>query len=122
MKEFNVIGMVRTMDDLGRVVIPKEIRKTLDIKEGDTIDILPSVEGVIILRKSTDGKPTCPCPCVNAEEEKKIYTFTAEYDNDVKVIKITKEQEKLLLYLEREGMLSGDWTFNNGYPDTEDLT
>ena len=32
-------GVVRRIDDLGRVVIPKEIRKTLRIKEGDPLDI-----------------------------------------------------------------------------------
>ena len=35
-------GVVRRIDDLGRVVIPKEIRKTLRIKEGDPL--LPSLE------------------------------------------------------------------------------
>ena len=32
-------GVVRRIDDLGRVVIPKEIRKTLRIKEGDPLEI-----------------------------------------------------------------------------------
>ena len=40
-------GVVRRIDDLGRVVIPKEIRKTLRIKEGDPL--LPSLELVYIL-------------------------------------------------------------------------
>ena len=40
-------GVVRRIDDLGRVVIPKEIRKTLRIKEGDPLD----KEGEVILKK-----------------------------------------------------------------------
>lgn len=34
-------GIVRRIDDLGRVVVPKEIRRTLKIREGDPIEILP---------------------------------------------------------------------------------
>ena len=34
-------GIVRRIDDLGRVVIPKEIRRTLRIREGDPLEILP---------------------------------------------------------------------------------
>ena len=44
-------GVVRRIDDLGRVVIPKEIRKTLRIKEGDPIEIFTDREGQIILKK-----------------------------------------------------------------------
>ena len=38
-------GVVRRIDDLGRVVIPKEIRKTLRIKEGDPLEIFTDKEG-----------------------------------------------------------------------------
>ena len=44
-------GIVRRIDDLGRVVIPKEIRKTLKIKEGMPLEIYTDEEGGIILRK-----------------------------------------------------------------------
>ena len=44
-------GVVRRIDDLGRVVIPKEIRKTLRIKEGDPLEIFTEKDGGIILRK-----------------------------------------------------------------------
>ena len=44
-------GVVRRIDDLGRVVIPKEIRKTLRIKEGDPLEIFTDSEGGIILKK-----------------------------------------------------------------------
>ena len=40
-----VTGVVRRIDDLGRVVIPKEIRKTLRIKEGDPLEIFTDREG-----------------------------------------------------------------------------
>lgn len=44
-------GIVRRIDDLGRVVIPKEIRRTLRIKEGTPLEILLDREGEIILKK-----------------------------------------------------------------------
>ena len=44
-------GVVRRIDDLGRVVIPKEIRKTLRIKEGDPLEIFTDREGEVILKK-----------------------------------------------------------------------
>ena len=44
-------GVVRRIDDLGRVVIPKEIRKVHRIKEGDPLEIFTDKEGEIILKK-----------------------------------------------------------------------
>lgn len=44
-------GVVRRIDDLGRIVIPKEIRRTLRIREGDPLEIFTDKEGEIILKK-----------------------------------------------------------------------
>ena len=44
-------GIVRRIDDLGRVVIPKEIRKTLRIREGEPLEIFIGTDGEIILKK-----------------------------------------------------------------------
>lgn len=44
-------GIVRRIDDLGRVVIPKEIRRTLRIREGDPLEIFVDRDGEIILKK-----------------------------------------------------------------------
>lgn len=44
-------GVVRRIDDLGRVVIPKEIRRVHRIKEGDPLEIFTDKEGEIILKK-----------------------------------------------------------------------
>lgn len=44
-------GVVRRIDDLGRIVIPKEIRRTLRIKEGDPLEIFTDREGQVILKK-----------------------------------------------------------------------
>ena len=44
-------GIVRRIDELGRVVIPKEIRRTLHIRESDPLEIYTDSEGQIILKK-----------------------------------------------------------------------
>ncbi len=44
-------GIVRRIDDLGRVVIPKEIRRTLRIREGDPLEIYTASDGEVIFKK-----------------------------------------------------------------------
>lgn len=47
-------GIVRRVDDLGRLVIPKEIRRAFGIGEGDAVDIFTSDEGIIIAKHDID--------------------------------------------------------------------
>ena len=44
-------GIVRRIDDLGRIVIPKEIRRTLRIREGDPLEIYTDTDGEVIFKK-----------------------------------------------------------------------
>lgn len=44
-------GIVRRIDDLGRVVIPKEIRRTMRIREGDPLEIYTDNDGEVIFKK-----------------------------------------------------------------------
>lgn len=44
-------GIVRRIDDLGRVVIPKEIRRTMRIREGDPLEIFTNVDGQVVFKK-----------------------------------------------------------------------
>lgn len=44
-------GIVRRIDDLGRIVVPKEIRKTMRIRQGDPMEIFINREGEILLKK-----------------------------------------------------------------------
>lgn len=56
-KEFEIMkatGIVRRIDDLGRIVIPKEIRKQLKIREGESIEIFLNDQGSIILKKYSE--------------------------------------------------------------------
>ena len=49
--ELRATGIVRRIDELGRVVIPKEIRRTLRIREGDPLEIYTDRDGEVILKK-----------------------------------------------------------------------
>lgn len=121
----NVVGIIRALDDLGRIVIPKEIRRTIGVCEGDSLDIVALTDGSIILRKVVDNKPVCGCPCVaKTEPEKKIMHFVDTYDDTTRVVKITAEQEKLLDWLIEEDYFNSYIEINNGYPELEvaDLT
>ncbi len=51
MKQVKATGIVRRIDDLGRVVIPKEIRRTMRIREGDPLEIYTSRDGEVIFKK-----------------------------------------------------------------------
>ena len=44
-------GIVRSVDDLGRVVIPKEIRRTMRIREGDPLEIFLDEDGAVVFKK-----------------------------------------------------------------------
>lgn len=49
-KMMKATGIVRRIDDLGRIVIPKEIRRTLHIRESDPLEIFTDREGQVILK------------------------------------------------------------------------
>lgn len=44
-------GIVRRIDDLGRIVIPKEIRRSLNIKDGDSLELYTEDSGCLVFRK-----------------------------------------------------------------------
>ena len=123
MENISVVGIIRTMDDLGRVVIPKEIRKTMGVREGDKFSILTMTDGSIVLRKVIDNKPVCDCSCVaKSEAETKIVSLVDEYNGNTKVVKITAEQDKFLEWLIEQDFLNTELLVYNGYPEVEDLT
>lgn len=51
MKNLKNTGIIRRVDDLGRIVIPMEIRRTMDIREADPMEIYVSDGGGIVLKK-----------------------------------------------------------------------
>jgi len=75
-------GIVRRIDDLGRVVIPKEIRRTLHIKEGDPLEFYTTDEGVVLKRYDIAG--------ALYEEAKRLSRSVSDDRDD---IGITREKE-----------------------------
>lgn len=63
-------GIVRRIDDLGRVVIPKEIRQTREIEEGDPMEIYAGDNGEIILLKYVSARNCIFCGNGNATKFK----------------------------------------------------
>lgn len=51
-----VTGIIRRIDELGRIVVPKEIRKSMKIKEGDPLEFFFSSDGDIVLRLVNEPK------------------------------------------------------------------
>lgn len=60
-------GVVRRIDDLGRIVIPKEIRRTMRIREGDPLEIYTSGEGEVIFKKYSPVGELSAFSCMYAE-------------------------------------------------------
>lgn len=60
-------GIVRRIDDLGRVVIPKEIRRTMRIREGDPLEIYTENDGEVIFKKYSPIGEMSPCSSQYAE-------------------------------------------------------
>jgi AbrB family transcriptional regulator (stage V sporulation protein T) len=101
-------GIVRRIDDLGRLVIPKELRKTLRIKEGDPLEIYAS-EDVLMLKKYSpiitissyaqiiaDGIQTLTeKPCLITDGDAVIYASANKY-KDVIGKTLSNEMEQIL--------------------------
>lgn len=60
-------GIVRRIDDLGRVVIPKEIRRTMRIREGESLEIYTDAGGEVIFKKYSPIGELDPCSAQYAE-------------------------------------------------------
>jgi transcriptional pleiotropic regulator of transition state genes len=60
-------GIIRNLDNLGRVTLPMEMRRSLDLRSGDPIDIYFQDDGVICL-----DRPKLQCVCCGSTDEKKL--------------------------------------------------
>ena len=90
-------GVVRRIDDLGRIVIPKEIRKTLRIKEGSPLEIFTEKEGDIILRKYSPIGEILAFSAEYAESLAKVTDLIAIITDKDTVIAVSGTTKKDLL-------------------------
>ena len=84
-------GIVRYVDDLGRVVIPKEIRRTLDIHEGDPIEMWIEKGNIILKRVSRNGNFQAALSRVISDLQESEST-----EKRVQAIQILRQAEKIL--------------------------
>lgn len=77
-------GIIRRIDDLGRVVIPKEIRRTLRIREGDPLEIFLKEDGVVFKKYSALGDLSNAAE-IAAHMIRKYGMVGAIYDRDEKL-------------------------------------
>ncbi len=92
-------GIVRRIDDLGRVVIPKEIRRTMHIREGEPLEIFTTNEGEVLFKKYSPVGELATSAHQVAEVTQKVGGFACaicDRDHIVAVAGLTKKD-----YLER---------------------
>lgn len=58
-----LLGIQKKIDALGRIVLPKELRELYDIKDGNTVEIVPTENGIIV------KKPRYKLICINDDNE-----------------------------------------------------
>ncbi|MEA4846066.1 MAG: AbrB/MazE/SpoVT family DNA-binding domain-containing protein [Clostridiaceae bacterium] len=80
--------MIRKLDGLGRIVLPKELRDIQGLNEGTPMDILLDDDGNVLLRKST-------CHCILCGSSKIVWTENGKSLCDACMEKISKEREDI---------------------------
>ena len=102
-------GVVRRIDDLGRIVLPKELRRTMRIKEGESLEIYTDGDNKIVLKKYspvnqmtdfvkefTESMYTTNKRNIIVTDNEKIVAASGDFKIDLAGKKITKELEERL--------------------------
>ena len=89
-----VTGIIRRIDDLGRVVIPKEIRRTMNIREGDPLEIFLEGDGVVFKKYLPNCRDSLATALRNAAEYYDDYEDNRAIARQLE--KIAKEVDALL--------------------------
>lgn len=101
-------GVVRRIDELGRIVIPKELRKNLHIKEGENIEIYTNENDNIILKKFSSLKKIVDFADIIAESIYSVTKYnTLIFDNDSVVAYAGKTKK------DYQNKYIGDFLLNN---------
>ena len=89
-------GIIRRIDELGRIVIPKELRKTLHIKDGDNLEIVLDGDD-IVLRKYSQIENAVDMACVYAESFYQVLKYNIVITDMDKVVAISGPIKKKYL-------------------------
>lgn len=114
-------GIVRRIDDLGRVVIPKEMRRAMNINEGDPLEIFTTSDGCVVFQKYVEGNDQMPDifkdnepaaepvqPTAKTESRKNIILSDNGANEDYP-LRLTDDQIKLLDYFIQEYVIDGSY-------------
>ena len=99
-------GVVRRIDDLGRIVIPKEIRRNFKINEGDSLEIFVDARG-IILKKYSLLDDMVETATNLLESIGKVFSQNILITDKQKVISVTKDLEDVYLNKEITDFIKG---------------
>lgn len=98
--------VTRRIDDLGRIVLPREMREAMNFGEGEALNITSTYDGKIIIEKtqsvSSDDEPKVTMP-----QDRKMCVIRYDY-NDEEVVLLTEEQFRLLDWLSERDFLDGN--------------
>lgn len=89
-------GIVRRVDDLGRIVIPREIRRAIGVREGDPMEVFVSKNNDVILRKYVNSSKILymvVCTFVNNEVQQFVYPF----EDDLEMEQLTLEINNVVI-------------------------
>lgn len=115
-----VIGIIRRMDDLGRVVIPKELRRTLGIREGDALEIIATDNNGVFIQKCGEASEDDPMPKgMDLSEKNPLYSFRDSWGED-HLVTLSPEAIRLLQWLENCGILDEDSWYKIDPDDAEE--
>ena len=90
-------GIVRRVDDLGRVVIPKEIRRAMRVREGDPLEVFMSEDGGVVFRKFQQTA------VAEIETMREYVDDQLSYNEDEKRAEVRKHFNAILALLKEEG-------------------
>jgi AbrB family looped-hinge helix DNA binding protein len=97
----------RRMDDLGRIVLPKEMREAMQIKEGEAFDVTNTYDGKIVLEKSKPINLDTVEVRLNIPRDRKMYIIRFD-DCAGEVVLLTENQIKLINWLRDNDYLKDD--------------
>ena len=118
-------GIVRRIDDLGRVVIPKEIRRTMRIREGDPLEIYTDREGEVIFKKySPIGELSdfAADYCESLHKTGNLAAFICDRDTFVAVAGLPKKEfldKRVPEEMERKMLTRDGYRYRRGEPQIE---
>lgn len=117
------LGIVRRIDDLGRVVIPKEVRSAAGIREGDPLEIsMVQVEGkwCPLFSPYNEKNPGIDLGKVEGEQDTRKVTLRDSGNDRTFFLIVSESAYNLLNWLCNEEALNYDWELTDGHNiDTE---